>query len=460
MPTQKTAVCICSALVLCVAASCFSDTQSETGPGGPASTGTSTDSDASTAGATSVGSSSGPTTTSGATTDGDPSSLDGSGATTGAQLAWEPQLEWTRTFDAEEGALEQVKALEPYDNGVYVAGTRSAGATTGPDAWAASVLADGTLEWDAFYTGVDETRAQGYRALTFADDILYAGGFESLGSPDVERILVGIGLEGVDSDLFPALPPFGDGMGFDTYRALVVDDDGTLLAAGTVSPNENDVTDRDIWVARIDPSDGAARWETTFGEPGRRDEAFGIALDRRTGDFLATGMLEGDDGAPVGWITAFRGNGAPTWTRLVAEREGGSLADGVAYDGGWLVIGDRQESRRGFDVHVRSYGGSGGLRWETSLGGPSDDDGAAVAVDANGDIFACGHVHQDGSDDVFIAKLTPAGDLLGEFTFDGPEGGDDRLDDCAVAPDGGLFFGGNSERAGRTEALVGRLSEG
>ena len=130
------------------------------------------------------------------------------------------------------------------------------------------------------------------------------------------------------------------------------------------------------------------------------------------------------------------------------------------------------------DVYVAKYSARGELRWAVRAGGTDDDSGLALALDPQGNIYVAGDFNSPemafgdtvlrpvGSYDVFVAKLSPAGEWVWARRAGGP--GHDGVGGLAVDGRGSIYlagqfqdsaaFGRNRLRShGDDDAFVARL---
>jgi hypothetical protein len=166
--------------------------------------------------------------------------------------------------------------------------------------------------------------------------------------------------QGAIVDVIAGAPlPTGSSVAWD----LAQGPDGTLVLVG------NDGTGH-AWVGAYDPAQGAIAWTKPNPQPeATASEVYGVALTPR-GDVVTCGYSS-VDGQAAGWIA--------------------SGAQNLAW------------ARRG-----------------ESLGSPLNIHQVAVA--ASGEIAASGWIQGDDSQDIWIAKLTPDGDLVWAHVFAGAEG--------------------------------------
>jgi hypothetical protein len=138
------------------------------------------------------------------------------------------------------------------------------------------------------------------------------------------------------------------------------------------------------------------------------------------------------------FVTKLNSSGAHQWTTTL----GGTSLDwgrGVAVDGSGNVYTTGQfaetvnfgagnvTSAGNYDVFVTKLNSSGAHQWTTTLGGTGSDNGYGVAVDSSGNVyttgnfqgtvnFGAGNVTSAGSEDVFVTKLNPLGQISVSLT--------------------------------------------
>jgi len=147
----------------------------------------------------------------------------------------------------------------------------------------------------------------------------------------------------------------------------------------------------DIFVSKLDPS-GNFVWAVTMGGAGGNDRGLSIALNGN-GDIHTTGQFQ---------YTSDFDPGVSTYT--------------ISIVGGG-----------GTDAFISKLNSSGNFVWATSVGGPNQDLGTSIKVDANSNVYTTGSF-MGGADfdpgagvytltcagftDVFISKLNSAGNLV------------------------------------------------
>ena len=108
----------------------------------------------------------------------------------------------------------------------------------------------------------------------------------------------------------------------------------------------------DIFICKLDAS-GNFVWAKKMGGPTSKDGGYSIAVDANENVYI-TGIFKG---------TA---NFNPSGTALNLTSAGG------------------------LDIFIAKFDVSGTLQWANAMGGPKDDDGYSIAVDANGNVYTTG----------------------------------------------------------------------
>ncbi len=223
-------------------------------------------------------------------------------------------------------------------------------------------------------------------------------------------------LDDAQDGLVVSLRQFGTDL-TDTATGVTVSPAGEVVVAGWTEGSLGGASagGPDGFVRRYDAA-GDVAWTRQFGGAGI-DFVIGVTLD---GDEpVAVGTTDGVVGASsaggMDWYVA----------RLSADGVDATLAQhGVATDdraygvaarpgGGVVVIG-----ALGGDAFIDAFDASDGLVWSYALDTPADELGQAVAVDADGGVFAVGSSTGDvgtpnvGFFDAFVLRLDASGALV------------------------------------------------
>ena len=231
----------------------------------------------------------------------------------------------------------------------------------------------------------------------------------------------------------------GDAVSFGTFRGTITVDGATLTSAGGMD-----------WLLAKYDAEGTARWTRRFG--GTSDDTLtAVVIDGR-GDVVAVGRFEGSAsfGGPTlvsagtndVVIAKYDGHtGAHLWSRRFGDAAQQS-AESVAVDstGDLLITGYfageldfgsgviRASSARGTDVFVARLTSAGDAAWARGFDGSGNEVGTAVGVDASGNVALTGLFDETVSfggptliatarPDTFLVTLSPDGTHLSSAAF-------------------------------------------
>ena len=265
---------------------------------------------------------------------------------------------------------------------------------------------------------------------------------------------------------------FLGGNGSDFIRAIALDATGHVYVCGRSSTGwGNPVRPSavaDGFVAKL-TADGALVWNTFLGGVSV-DSTSGIAVDPG-GEVSVVGTSPGPwEGMISGTRDAFVARLAPDgvllWHRFLGnehEDNGGGIATDA--DGNVYVTGLSQSSWGApirpfaggsfYDAFVAKLTPTGTLTWNTFLGGAGGEEGRAIDVDADGNIYVLGSAGTEpwgeplrapsGWVDGFVAKLIPTGDLAWNTFLGGPDF--DGMGTLKVDGAGDIYVSGSSSAA-------------
>ncbi len=267
---------------------------------------------------------------------------------------------------------------------------------------------------------------------------------------------------------------FLGGAGDDYGQAVAVDGSGNVYVTGHSSATWGSPvrafggTANEVFVAKLNSS-GSLVWNTFLGSATGGDQASAIAVDGSSNVYV-TGWSGATWGSPVRafggggqdlFAAKLNSSGVLTWNTFL----GGSGQDdgtGIAVDGsGNVYVSGNSTATWGSPVRAFSGGGgdafaaklnsSGGLTWNTFLGGANSDMATAIAVDGSGNAYVTGNsaaswgspvrAYSSGND-AFAAKLTTAGALVWNTFLGGS--GSDFGNAIALDAGGSIYVAGHS----------------
>jgi len=222
------------------------------------------------------------------------------------------------------------------------------------------------------------------------------------------------------------------GAGAESAAAVAVDSTGNVYLTGMASgdggfPVVNALPGSAEWkgafVAKLNPAGSALLYSTYLGDRGGRSGASGIAVDG-AGNVYVTGYTAATD--------------FPTTKNALQANSGG----------GSDIWGFGPNS----DAFVTKLNSTGtALMYSTYLGGPGNDSGMAITVDAAGDAIVAGRTDPNPNaaslsfdrENAFVAKINPNGSALVYMTSLAG-GREDRATGVAVDASGNAYVTGST----------------
>ncbi len=400
------------------------------------------------------------------------------------ELTVDPSLIWNTFLGGGDADVSHAIAVDGSGN-VYVAGQSYItwgnpvrAHSDGWDAFAAKLDSSGSLTWNTFLGG-SALFEFGYAIAVDGSGNVYVSGDSGAtwGSP--VRAYSGLYdafAAKLDSSGELTWNTFLGGSGSDSGGAIAVDGGGNVYVAGYsydawgCSPTACTVraftSGVDAFAAKLGSS-GGLTWNTFLGGSGS-DYGEAIVIDGNWNVYVAG--EGGGWGSPVRAYTAgdwdafaakLDSSGGLTWNTFLGgsaeDRDGGIAVDGSGnvYVTGYSLATWGSPVRAytfGYDAFAAKLNSSGGLTWNTFLGGDGHDyGGSAIAVDGSGNVYVAGTSNVSwGSpvgaytslEDAFAAKLGSSGGLTWN-TFLGGSGGD-YGNAIAVDGSGNVYMAGTS----------------
>ncbi len=190
---------------------------------------------------------------------------------------------------------------------------------------------------------------------------------------------------------------------------------------------------------------------------GGYDQASVVTTDG-SGNSYVGGYSESRDGKDSFVVIKLGPDGALRWTaRYDGSRGGvGGQADALAVDAAGNVyaagfVHDGVIFNQNYDYLVVKFGPEGAQRWAHRYNGPGNnsDFARAIAVDGAGNAYVTGFSYGAGFGyDWATLKFSPTGALLWERRESGPGQSDDRASELALLPGGNLVVAGVTQTGG------------
>lgn len=401
-------------------------------------------------------------------------------------FAQAPAIEWQQTYGGSDADFMNV-ALSTSDGGYFFAGdsyssitgnkTENSNGTT--DFWVLKTDANGTIEWQNTIGGS-------------AYDVLY----DAHQTPDGGYIIGGYSSSGISGDKTES------NLGEQDYWVLKLSSTGSIEWQNSLRTNKNDMctslhfTDDggyivggfssggvngdkttaskgldDFWILKLDAS-GNISWQKTIGGSGTdmlvtirqtSDGGYivgGSSISNASGD-----KTENSNGAYDYWIMKLTSTGSITWQNTIGGGDMDALSDVIqTSDGGYLIGGysssgiggDKSEANLGSDDYwVVKLNPSGNISWQNTIGGSGRDVLTGLHQYNDGGYIISGYTPSGISGDkteatyggfsygdYWILKLDNSGNLIWQKTIGG--NGEDLSGGLDITPDGAIIISGTS----------------
>ena len=392
-------------------------------------------------------------------------------------LLAQPTIQWAKSYGG-SGADVPNQVVLTSDGGYITIGSSTSidGDVTGNhgvnDYWVLKTDDTGGIQWETCLGGPQLD--QGFGIQQTAD-----GGYIVVGGTESESGEV-TGFIGYEWDYWMVkLSDSGTivwencygGTSFDKATTVTQTLDGGFILTGIswadnveVTGHHGDTTTSDYWVVRTDDT-GALLWETSIGGT-RNDLPYSIHATADSGFIIAgsSNSINGDVTDHIGdtlntdfWIVKINSTGGIVWKKSY----GGTLNDVAesiepTHDGGYIIAGytnstdgDVTGNHGGYDFWVVKIDDTGGMQWQTTVGGSGDDLGYSVVQNAFGFLVAGSTLSNDGdvsgnhgSNDYLVVQLSPTGDVLWTECLGGSSV--DEAFSIVSTADGGCLVAGES----------------
>lgn len=230
---------------------------------------------------------------------------------------------------------------------------------------------------------------------------------------------------------------------------------------------------------------------STYLGGGRTDEATGVAVDAQghtyvagrtdSGDFTGRGFgginlafavskafltKYSPDGRRILWSHIFGGSSNTRANAVTVDRAGNVYVAGTTGARDFPLMKPVQEQQTGLNIaFLMKFDPDGNLLFSTYLGGNRNEEGLAVAVDSQANIYLAGRASSSnfpvknamqpqqagGGQDAFLAKFT-ADHQLAWATYVGGTAGTDNIYAIAIGPDDAPYITGETMSPGLATA--------
>ena len=222
----------------------------------------------------------------------------------------------------------------------------------------------------------------------------------------------------------------------DMSHSIIQTVDGGYIFTGYTGSNNGDITNNhgisDVLVVKLS-STGSTEWQKTYGGT-NRDWGEEI-IETSDGGYILTGLTESNDGDVTGshgaqdlWLVKLDNSGGIEWQKAFGGSSydwGNSIVQTI--EGGYILAGGTQSSdgdvteKHGTsDIWIVKLDESGGIEWQKTLGGTSEEHvNSIIQTSDMGYILTGGSKSIDGDltkiigsgYDVWVVKLSASGNI-------------------------------------------------
>ncbi|MFC5411959.1 hypothetical protein ACFPMF_21725 [Larkinella bovis] len=241
------------------------------------------------------------------------------------------------------------------------------------------------------------------------------------------------------------------GTEFDNGYSIKPTTDGGYVVAGDTKSNDGNVSgnhgDNDVWVVKLNAF-GNIVWQKALGGTGydfasailqTSDRGFVVAATSYSND----GDVRGSHGQSDFWIVKLNSSGDIVWQKTFGG-SGSEFANAITAtaDGGFVVAGlttstdgDVHGNHGRSDMWVLRLNSSGGIVWQKTLGGSSDDGATSITASADGGFVVAGQTgsndgdvsgNHGGQSDAWVVKVSSSGVVVWQRALGGSDAHGDR----------------------------------
>ena len=213
-------------------------------------------------------------------------------------------------------------------------------------------------------------------------------------------------------------------------------------------------------------SAGTAQWAQRVGSNAENDTPADISIDPNgniiiTGkaDMNTNVLITNNDFMTVSYTPG----GSLSWVKFHAgTRNGGTgsdIASAVYIDpsGNSYVAGGAENTGTQKDAVVIKYDDAGNETWIQNYNGEGDfsESGRSIVIDANENSYVGGYSFQESHNrDILIVKMANNGDTLCTFLYNGSQSDDDEIEAMAIDANGNVYATGYAKNVGQKSDMI------
>ena len=365
-----------------------------------------------------------------------------------------PLIQWQKDFGG-SNSESATSIQQTTDGGYIIAGPSQSndsevtGNHGASDYWIVKINDTGGIQWEQSFGGNGDDNAYSVKQTLDGGYIVAGGSSTNSISGDVtcnieewEYWVVKLS----DTGSIEWTGCYGDpssATSFTKAYAINLTADSGYMLIGQSNENGGEVTgnhgNADYWVIHIS-STGALLWEKSYG--GSQLDVGESIQQTSDGGYIAAGITNSNDSEVTGnhggsdyWVIKLDDTGGLQWQKCFGG-SGDDLGESVqqTYDGGYIVAGSSNSidgqvtgNHGGYDYWVIKLDDTGGVQWQTSLGGAGDEDCYSIQQTIDSGYIVAGASDSSsgevtgthGQNDFWVVKISKYGNLQWEKALGG-----------------------------------------
>jgi len=196
-----------------------------------------------------------------------------------------------------------------------------------------------------------------------------------------------------------------------------------------------------LWILKLS-SVGDVEWQKIYGASSSTHQAHSIQ-QTMDGGYIVAGETRTWGTSSNIWVLKLSSEGDFEWQKTY----GGNDTDGASsiqqtYEGGYIVAGETRSWGAGSDIWVLKLSPAGDVEWQKTYGGDADDSAYYVQQTMDGAYIVVGNTNSfgAGSIDFWVLKLSSTGDVEWQKTYGGSDS--DEVHSVQQTMDGGYIVAG------------------
>jgi cysteine-rich repeat protein len=312
---------------------------------------------------------------------------------------------WTRAWDGPSSGDDRAYAVAVDPDGDYVITGEQYEAGEGADIFVAKLAPDGETVWQFAHSGDSGLGDRGFGvAVDPVGNIAVTGEeYKLIGLHNVWTRLM-------DADGAEIWTQVHDAnAGNDAGRAVAFTAAGDVVVAGDIYVP---IGLADLWLRKYAAADGAELWTRTSDNMAGNDRWHALAIDAE-GNLGLVGEVYEVNGLSAIVVAQYSASGNPLWTNF-QDSDGGDndVGHGAAFaaTGELVAVGEEYTANDFARTWTRKYDPDGNELWTQVYDGADggNDVAYAVAVDADGYVYAAGSTYEVGQfAQVWLRKYAP-----------------------------------------------------